>query len=96
VPLLCSRFRKGGDPCDNTRDQEYQRDDGPDNSPALRRATIPLSKYASIGGIDLSQDEIIALDVTLVQALVNLRIHPYNIPYAVQAGHYSNEENHES
>jgi len=59
--LLAWRLREGSYSGNNGCGHEYDGYDGPDNTPALWRTPIPLSKNARIGCVDFSKDEIIAL-----------------------------------
>ena len=61
LPLLSGRLREGSDARNDTSGHETQRDNGPDNAPALGRAAVALSKDASVGAVDFAQDEIVAL-----------------------------------
>lgn len=58
--LLRKRLRKGCQANDNANRHNKHRDDGPDNTPALRRAAIPLRKDARIRLIHLPQDQVVA------------------------------------
>lgn len=61
LPLLLSSLRERGDARDDTARHEGQRNDGPDDAPALGRPSIPLGKDAGVGAVDFAQDEIVAL-----------------------------------
>lgn len=60
LPLLCKCLREGGNTGKYTSNHKDQRDDGPDDAPALRRPSIALGKLGCIGTIDLSENQIVA------------------------------------
>jgi hypothetical protein len=59
--LLGEILRESGNTSNDSADHEKEGDDGPNNAPALRRASVPVCKDAGVGAVDFSQDEIIAL-----------------------------------
>lgn len=61
-PLLGGRFGERGNACNDPGNHEDQGDEGPNDTPALRRAAISLGKHTRIRRIDFSEDEIIALE----------------------------------
>lgn len=61
ILLFAERLRERGYARDDAADHEEERDDGPDDAPALRRAAVPFCEDAGVGAVHFSQDEIIAL-----------------------------------
>jgi hypothetical protein len=60
ILLLLKTLLERRQPRYDTADHKDQADHGPYDSPALRRAAIPLRENAGIGRVHFSQDEIIA------------------------------------
>lgn len=52
--LLAERFGECCDTTDDTNSHEAERDQGPDDTPALGGATILLGEDAGIGGVDFA------------------------------------------
>ena len=61
--MLGERFGESCNTGDDSSNHEDERDDGPDDTPALRGASIALGEDAGIGFVDFSQDEIVTLFV---------------------------------
>jgi hypothetical protein len=59
--LLAERLGERCNPPDDTDCHEQERDNRPNDTPALRRASIFPSEDASVRGIHLAQNEIITL-----------------------------------
>jgi hypothetical protein len=54
-------LRECGDSSNDSSDHEAKGNNRPNNTPALRRTPIFLSKDAGVRGVDFSKDEIVAL-----------------------------------
>ena len=67
VLLLATRLVESGDTGDDASDHEEKRNDGPDDSPALRGASISPGEDACIRAVYLAKNEI----VTLLSAVVS-------------------------
>lgn len=63
ILLLTKRLRERRDTRNDGDDHESQRDDGPDDAPALRGAAVALGEDACVGGVDFAEDEVVALFV---------------------------------
>jgi hypothetical protein len=59
--LLLGGLVEDCDAGDDARNHEEKRDDGPDDAPALGRASVLPGKDARIGAVDFSQNQIVAL-----------------------------------
>ena len=68
LPLLRGRLREGSDARHDAGRHKTQRNDGPDDAPALRRATVALGKHARVGAVDFAKDEVVALIRMLLAA----------------------------
>ena len=62
ILLLAGRLREGGDAGDDAGGHEHERDDGPDDAPALGGAAVALGEDAGVGAVYFSEDEIVALE----------------------------------
>ncbi|KAI6776766.1 hypothetical protein HG530_000711 [Fusarium avenaceum] len=58
--LLLERLRKCCQTSNNTSGHEKDRNDGPDDTPALRGAAVSLGKHAGVGRVYFPQDQIVA------------------------------------
>ncbi len=61
ILLLLEGLREGGNSGSDAGHHKDEGDDGPDNTPALRRATVALSKHTGVGAVDFSKDEVVTL-----------------------------------
>ena len=52
--LLAERFGECSDATDDTNSHETERDQGPDDTPALGGATVLLGEDAGVGGVDFA------------------------------------------
>ena len=52
---------ESGDTSNNASDHEEERNDGPDDSPALRGAAISLGEDACIRAVYFAKNEVVAL-----------------------------------
>jgi hypothetical protein len=85
---------ESGYPSNDGGDHKKERNDGPDNSPAVRRTSIFASKDACIRAVHFAKDEIITLfrncgEYQMVR--VGAR-KTYNIPDTVKARHNAYEK----
>ena len=61
--LLTQGFRKGGYTRDNACRHEQDGDDAPQNTPTLRGSPVRFCELTRVGAIDLSKNEVVALQV---------------------------------
>lgn len=69
--LLAEGLGECSDSANDSDSHEGKRDDGPDDTPALRRSSIFLGEYASVRTVDFAKDKIVALNSLLVDTMKN-------------------------
>lgn len=67
--LLAEGLGECSDSTNDSDSHECKRDDGPDDTPALRRSSVFLGEHASIRTVDFAEDEIVALYSLLVDVI---------------------------
>lgn len=95
--MLGERLGKYSYSSNDARDHKYDGYDRPDDTPTLRRASKPLGKDTSVGGIYFAKDQIIALYKECCQRRKRVASSfegSYNIPNAVEGRHDANEKLH--
>lgn len=97
ILLVAERLWERGNPRDDAGDHEEERDDGPDDAPALRGAAVPLCEDAGVGTVHFAKDEIVALQKAHLLARNQNhrkvgRGSTHDIPDAVKRRHDADEQ----
>ena len=93
ILLLGERLGKSGYPSYNTDCHKNERNNGPNNTPALRGTSIFLGKNAGVGGIYFAEDKIVALFKDIGQCNVIWVLgKSHNIPDAIQCRHNADKK----